>query len=269
MAASAATANIKSANANSITNSARGSGIDRRRPRNEHPRVNIDWSEGIKWYIAFLFSTTAHEAAHAWAALKLGDDTAYRGGQVTLDPTPHIRRSPVGMVVMPILSYIFGGWMIGWASAPFDPFWAIRNPRRSALMALAGPAANFILLIIAAIFIRAGLAHGVFAAPAYLDFSHVVEAAQPGWLFFARCLSIFFSLNLLLCTFNLLPFPPLDGSGALLIFCPPKFAEKVFEILHHPNLSFFGMFVAWKIFGGIFPYIYAIAAALLFAGVPH
>ena len=58
------------------------------------------------WYVVFLASTTLHEASHAFAAFRLGDDTAYRAGQVSLDPTPHIRREPVGMVVVPILYWM-------------------------------------------------------------------------------------------------------------------------------------------------------------------
>lgn len=90
---------------------------------------DISLFQGTAWYIVFLFSTTVHEAAHALVALKLGDDTAHRGGQVTLDPTPHVRREPFGMVVVPLLSYFLGGWMVGWASAPYDPEWARRYPR--------------------------------------------------------------------------------------------------------------------------------------------
>jgi hypothetical protein len=67
---------------------------------------------GIQWYLVFLFSTTLHEASHAFAAMKLGDSTAYEGGQVTLDPLPHIRREPIGTVVVPIISFILGGWMM-------------------------------------------------------------------------------------------------------------------------------------------------------------
>lgn len=63
-------------------------------------------TEGLLWYIAFLVSTTFHEAAHAFAALRLGDRTAYEGGQVTLDPIPHIRREPVGTIVVPLLSFL-------------------------------------------------------------------------------------------------------------------------------------------------------------------
>jgi hypothetical protein len=83
------------------------------------------------WYVVFVFSTTAHEAGHALVAYLGGDRTAYEGGQVTLDPMPHIRRSPFGMVVIPIITFLLsgGGYMFGFASAPYDAFWAQRNPR--------------------------------------------------------------------------------------------------------------------------------------------
>src|SRR6266545_4584116 len=70
-------------------------------------------------YIVFLFSTVAHEAAHGLAAHLGGDPTAYEGGQVTLDPIRHIMRSPIGLVLIPILSFLQTGWMMGWASVPF------------------------------------------------------------------------------------------------------------------------------------------------------
>jgi len=70
----------------------------------------------MAWYVVLLVSLSFHEAAHGFAAMKLGDTTAYHGGQVTLDPIPHIRREPFGMVVFPILSFLLAGWMIGWAS---------------------------------------------------------------------------------------------------------------------------------------------------------
>ena len=85
---------------------------------------------------AFIVSIVLHEGAHALVAYKLGDPTAFRGGQVTLDPRPHIRREPVGTIIMPILSFIFTNhqFMIGWAHAPYDPHWAEQYPRRKALM---------------------------------------------------------------------------------------------------------------------------------------
>src|ERR1700738_4309900 len=102
-----------------------------------------DLALGIIWYIVFLFSTTCHEASHALAAKIGGDLTAFEGGQVTLNPVPHIQRSPFGMVVVPIVSFLLGGWMIGWASAPYDPNWQRQYPRRSALMGLAGAGGEF------------------------------------------------------------------------------------------------------------------------------
>ena len=78
---------------------------------------------GVIWYIVFLFSTTCHEGAHSLAAHLGGDSTAFRGGQGTLNPLPHIRREPFRTVVVPILSYLVANWMIGWASAPYDSAW--------------------------------------------------------------------------------------------------------------------------------------------------
>ena len=107
--------------------------------------------DAITYFVVFLFSTTLHEAAHAWAALRGGDLTAYHGGQVSLDPRPHIKREPFGMVVLPLVSALATGWPMGYASAPYDPDWARRYPRRAALMALAGPGANLLLVILAAL----------------------------------------------------------------------------------------------------------------------
>jgi Zn-dependent protease len=232
--------------------------------------VTPDVTEGIKWYLAFVFSTTVHEASHAWAAFKLGDDTAYRGGQVSLDPTPHIRRSPVGMVIVPLLSYFLGGWMIGWASAPYNREWAIQYPRRAALMSLAGPAANLALLLFAGLLIRAGMIGHVFDAPAHIGFSRVTEAVAPGiWLFAATMLSILFSLNLLLFAFNLLPLPPLDGSGIFMFFCTTDSAARFFQSLRHPGLNYFGLMISWRVMDAIFPSIQSFAVNVLYPGMNY
>ena len=115
------------------------------------------------WYAAFLLSLTCHEAGHALVARWGGDDTAYLSGQVTLNPWPHIRREPVGTILVPILTYFIGSsrWMMGWASAPYDPHWEDRHPRRAALMSAAGPAANFLLFAIAFLVLKMGLLYGV------------------------------------------------------------------------------------------------------------
>jgi chromate transport protein ChrA len=117
-------------------------------------------------YVVFVYSVVCHEAAHAWSAMKFGDRTAYEGGQVSLDPTPHIRRSPFGMVLVPIISLLTQGTTIGWASAPLNPDWVLQNPRKAAWVALAGPAANFLLCILATIIMFLGVKGGVFA-PAF------------------------------------------------------------------------------------------------------
>jgi hypothetical protein len=71
-----------------------------------------DLVDGFQFYCVFLFSATLHEAAHAWAAMRGGDRTAYDGGQVTLDPLPQIRREPIGMVILPIVSVQVSGWRL-------------------------------------------------------------------------------------------------------------------------------------------------------------
>ncbi|MDH4318013.1 MAG: site-2 protease family protein, partial [Desulfobulbaceae bacterium] len=117
----------------------------------------IHLTEGLLWYFAFIFSTVIHEASHSLVALKLGDETAYHAGQVSLDPTPHIKREPIGTILVPIISFLMSGWMIGWASAPYDPNWARRYPKRSAWMALAGPASNLVMVILSIMIIRIGV----------------------------------------------------------------------------------------------------------------
>jgi Zn-dependent protease len=229
--------------------------------------MDFDLASGLKWYLVFLFSTSWHEAAHAWVAHKLGDDTAYHGGQVSLDPTPHIKREPVGMVVAPLLSYFMGGWMIGWASAPYDPEWALRYPRRAGWMALAGPAANLIIVLISAILMRVGFEWGAFQISMHPGFMDVVVAAGGnGGLgsFCATMLSLFFSLNLLLGTFNLLPVPPLDGSNLPFLFLPPEMAGKYRVALRQPAFALIGLLVAWRVFGSIFHPIFEGALKLLY-----
>jgi Zn-dependent protease len=223
-----------------------------------------DLFHGVVWFIVFLFSTTLHEAGHAFAAWKLGDDTAHRGGQVTLDPIPHIMREPLGMILVPIISYFYSGWMIGWASAPYDPRWAHAYPKRAGIMAAAGPAGNLLLLILAGIGIRIGLWTGHFQLPYELSFEHIVAATHEGAPeFFAVFLSILFSLNVLLFFFNLLPLPPLDGSTIPLIFLPDRLVTKFWDTMRTPGISMIGIVIAWKIFEYVGPYLFAICLRLL------
>jgi Zn-dependent protease len=226
--------------------------------------------DGLLWYIVFLFSITFHEAAHALTALKLGDKTAYEGGQVTMDPIPHIRREPLGTVVVPIISFLLGGWMIGWASTPYDPHWAMRYPKRSALMSLAGPAANLTLVLFAFVLMRLGVIFHIFYAPGSINFSHITAATSPGFFDgIAMIMSILFSLNLILCFFNLLPLPPLDGSGIIPLILDEQTAHKYMDILQSRTFAFIGLIVAWKVFGYVFRPIHLFAINLLYPGVGY
>jgi Zn-dependent protease len=227
---------------------------------------------GLIWYAVFLFSTTCHEASHALAAKLGGDLTAFHGGQVTLDPSPHIRREPFGMVLIPIISYVLGGWMIGWASAPYDPYWQQRHPRRAGVMSLAGPAANFVLCIIAAIGIRAGLAFGAFEAPQSAVFTRITQAANPessALGFAATFLSVLFFENLLLGTFNLLPLPPLDGSTGIVTFMDERTALRVLRFMGDPTLRMVGIIVAWYFFGKAFDPVFTLALNVLYPGAGY
>jgi Zn-dependent protease len=190
-------------------------------------------------YMVFLFSTTCHEAAHALVAKLGGDETASVGGQVTLNPMPHIQREPWGMVVFPILSLLLTGFLFGWASAPYDPAWQYRHPRRAAWMALAGPAANYTLMLLAAVGLRVGWSQGWL--PTFPTSGGAAFALQ---VFFA-----FFSLNLLLGTFNLIPFPPLDGSSAIMLFMSEKSAQRYLNMLSNSgSYRLIGLLVAFYLF---------------------
>jgi Zn-dependent protease len=209
---------------------------------------------GVLEYIVFLLSTSFHEAAHGFVAKLGGDPTAFHGGQVTLNPLPHIRREPFGMVVVPLLGILAGGGIIGWASAPYDPAWQLRYPRRAALMSLAGPGANFTLVIIATVLMHIGLFTGVFQPAGHLASMHLVDAAAGGvWEGIATFVSVMFSLNLLLGIFNLLPFPPLDGFTAVGLFLPPDKATAYIRFGYRLGAySFLGLLVAWRLFGYLY-----------------
>ena len=207
----------------------------------------------VFWLPAFLFSATVHEAAHAWAALRLGDPTAYLAGQVTLSPWPHARRSPIGMLVVPVLSSLTQGWAIGWASAPHDADWAERHPRRAAVMALAGPLGNLAVAAVAFAIIQAGMWAGWFEPVVNMGIQQWVKSALPpdpllAGDFIARALSVLLSLNLLLFVFNLLPLPPLDGAAVITLVLPRAAGRSLRAASAAPVLSLLGLFTAWRLF---------------------
>jgi Zn-dependent protease len=225
---------------------------------------------GIVWYVCFLFSLTCHEAAHALVAARGGDLTASNAGQVTLNPAPHVRREPFGTVVVPLLSYALGGWMIGWASAPYDPAWQHRYPKRAAWMALAGPASNLLIVVVVGILIKVLIGMGVLVAPDFVSFAHLVEATgvEPGAGFqpLPTALSILFSLNLLLAVFNLMPVPPLDGATVIGLFMSDDASRKFTRLMAGGPLALAGILIAWKLLGWIFSPIFSLALGILYGG---
>ncbi|MBK5097497.1 MAG: site-2 protease family protein [Gemmatimonadetes bacterium] len=231
----------------------------------------IEPLNAVVFYLVFLFSTVLHEAAHAWTAMRGGDPTAYHGGQVSLDPRPHMRREPFGMIMLPLISLAASGWIFGYASAPYDPRWAEQHPKRAALMSLAGPASNLLLVLAAWIVIRGGTAFGWFAAPMSIGFDRIVEAPGGGLLgVLALVLSVIFSLNLLLAVFNLIPFPPLDGSGVLPVVLPGRAMNAYRSLLSgRPGLAWIGIIGAWMIFDRVFPPIWLAAVNLLYPGTGY
>ena len=232
--------------------------------------MSIDPGQAIIFYVVFLLSVTLHEAAHAWVAWLGGDPTAYEGGQVSLDPLPHIQREPWGMVIIPVLSLAIMGWPFGYASAPYDPQWARRYPKRAGLMALAGPASNLLLALLALLIMHLGLASGGFAAPGDgLGFTRLVAAADSGRtaIGIATFLSILFSMNLLLFLLNMIPVPPLDGSAVVALLLPARTNEQWQELIAHPMLAFAGILIAWRVIGALFAPAFVACARLLYGGI--
>jgi Zn-dependent protease len=221
-----------------------------------------DIGTGLIWFVAFLLSTTVHEAMHAWVAWRGGDPTAYHGGQVSLSPVPHIRREPIGMLVVPLLTSLTQGWAMGWASAPYDPYWAARHPRRAALMAAAGPAGNFALAAIAFALLKAGLLAGAFVSPDSVTFSSLAEAPG-GPTVVTSMLSVFLMLNVLLGAFNLLPVPPLDGASVASLFVPAQYRSQVRELMSSGMTSMLGLLVAWQVFPVLAGPLFSIVITLL------
>jgi Zn-dependent protease len=226
------------------------------------------------WYVVFLLTLTLHEGAHALAARLGGDDLAYRSGQVSLNPLPHMRREPFGTILIPILTFFVSGWMMGWASTPYDPAWGRRNPRRLAAMSAAGPAANLLLALTVFAVLRGLLSAGLFTAPDSVSFSHVVEPPRgtpPESLAHAVAftLSVALNLNLLLFLFNLVPLPPLDGGGIVRGLFPDTIGALFESLSGQPIFSMLGLLAAWQLFDFIYRPAFGILLRLLHPGVSY
>ena len=193
---------------------------------------------GLTNYLVLLFSLSFHESAHAWMALRLGDDTAASLGRITLNPVPHI--DPFGTVLMPLLQ-IFGGFpVIGWAKpTPYDPgrFRRDVSLRRGHIsVAFVGPLSN---LLLALAFAEA------FAVILRVD----VPPDMKNGIY--SLMSIGIAMNVALAVFNMLPVPPLDGSHILSWSLPRPLGEKFDHVAEN-----YGTMILWVLFlSGLLGYL--------------
>jgi Zn-dependent protease len=225
--------------------------------------VGVDWLlNGLVQYVVLIFSMTVHEAAHATWAMRHGDLTAYQGGQVSLDPVPHIRREPIGMVLIPVLTYAMNGWMMGWASAPLSMLWIINHPRKAAAVSLAGPLANLAIAVTAAFVIRALVGTG--AIPIESIYGASANGVEVGIGFVLRW---FFFLNTALFVFNLLPIPPLDGSSALGLLLSEEAAFRLQTTIRQPMIAMLGFPIFMLVGGKLAMPVISFLLSLLFIGM--
>ena len=179
---------------------------------NLYSLLDIDFAQVFIIFIVLLFSLTVHEMAHAWTADRLGDPTARLLGRVSLNPIVHA--DLIGTVIFPILALVSGLPLIGWAKPVPVNIRQLRHPRRDyMLVAAAGPAANLVLAVLAAIVL-----HLVPVSPVTLGEPNVSAPL-------ASLLSRAIQLNVLLALFNMIPIPPLDGGNVLSGLLPLRFAS--------------------------------------------
>jgi Zn-dependent protease len=216
--------------------------------------------------VPMILSLSVHEFAHAWSAYKLGDDTAASMGRLTLNPIAHI--DILGTLILPIILTLQGGFFFGWAKpVPVSP----HRFRRSVTMrkgmiitAMAGPGSNLLIALIfgfLAMLLFAGTIDWLAPKLDQSRFSALMALGTPefvskneslleahgfaGWHgTVAMLISRFFSINILLAVFNLLPVPPLDGSRLL----PTEIQVK---LARFTMLVFIGLMVLIYLFGGI------------------
>jgi Zn-dependent protease len=159
-----------------------------------------------------------HEAAHAWAADRLGDPTARHLGRLSLNPVVHV--DPIGTLLFPLIAMLTNLPLIGWAKpVPVDPRHLKHPTRDFALIAAAGPASNILMAVVGALI----FAMLPTAAPGDIAARAVMSPLREVFLWFTY-------LNVMLAVFNMIPVPPLDGGNVLLGVLPPAGARVVEQL---------------------------------------
>ena len=183
------------------------------------------------WVLPVLLAITLHEAAHGWAAWKLGDDTAKRLGRVTFNPLAHI--DPFGTIILPAILISAGGILFGWAKPVPVSFGRLGRPRRDmVLVAAAGPAINIGLAIASALAL------------------HLLPLFGPTfgeWL--GRNLINSININLLLAIFNMMPLPPLDGGRVAVGILPRPLAIQLARLERYGLFILIGLIFILPILG--------------------
>ena len=153
-------------------------------------------------------SLSFHEAAHAWMADRLGDPTARQLGRLTLNPLSHI--DWIGTVLFPLIAFISGVPLIGWAKPVPVDMRNLQHPRRDfAIVAVAGPISNLILAVIAIMLFKT-----LAVTSGYVN--------RAGQLLLTSIL-----MNVMLAIFNMIPVPPLDGGNVLMGIVPLRVAHAI------------------------------------------
>jgi Zn-dependent protease len=203
----------------------------------------------IIYIVVLLFAISAHEAAHAWMSHKFGDDTAYLLGRVTLNPVAHT--DPVGTLLIPIVGFILGAVggpiaripLIGWGKpTPVNPLRWRNKDVANVMVSLAGIMANITIAIVTLIIIKIYQYTSLSAPGGLLEM-----VREPVELFLQYSLI----MNASLAVFNLLPFPPLDGSKVLYSVLPNS-AQPVLETLERYGYLILLAFIYFGFFRIIF-----------------
>ncbi len=215
----------------------------------------------IIFMVVLLLAISAHEAGHAWMSYKFGDDTAFMLGRVTLNPIAHT--DPIGTLLIPMVGFIFGAVggglasipLIGWGKpTPVNPRKWTNYKLANVMVSIAGIGANLILAVIGFVIFKSLLGYGVINAE-NID-SGIIK---PITIFLQNLIF----LNVSLAVFNLLPFPPLDGSKVLGTFLPES-AQPILAMLEQYGFLILMALLYMGVIGFVMRPVYRLVEYLLF-----